>query len=697
MLYKRALSINSGIAELWFNYSNLCQKLKDLPGAESALRRAVSLNPGFPQAWFNLGNVQRDQENLSEAESCYLKTIEQAPVFSRAYTNLGNLQRRQSRFSEAVQQHTRARQLDPNNADICHNLANALSELKRYEEAVRCLHDGLQINPAHVASRITLGHVLLLMGQEHTAVMEWHRLLELEPGEVDAHLNLGKTYYQLKDNDRAVAHLRKAVEYAPDRVDCVAQLGFTLTELGQLTEGQELADRLMREAPDNTQTHMLAGFIAIQDARIQDGLDAFARLRELDPAAGIGVSNTCFGSLYADFLSAEQITALHREMSARVVKYNPAKSIHPRQRDAQSRIRVGYLSPDFRSHPVGFFMQPILERHDHAKFEIFGYGIQSSLDETSQQLIPHFDHWNHCKNWSDETLVNRMKDDKLDILVDLGGYTASCKMHLMACRLAPVQAIYLGYPCTTGMPEMDYIIADQYLIPTDHESLYTETPARLDASFLCFQPRPNTPDVAPLPALENGFVTFGSCNNLPKLSDRCIKLWIKVLEATPKSRLLLKALAFSEAGTRERVLARFSKAGLDTDRIMLRGPTVPIQKFLGEYSRIDIALDAVPYNGGTTTCDALWMGVPVVSLCGRHFQERMGASILRTLGRPEWVAEDEQDYTEATSYLAADLPRLGQVRKSLRAEMSASALCDGNNFTDGLEHNYQMMLKQTFL
>ena len=690
--FKRALRINAETPELWFNFANLCQKLEAFETAETAFRKALKLNPELSPAWFNLGNLLRDRDQLEEAETCYLKAIELAPDFARVYMNLGNLLRKEKRLSEAVEHHQIARKLEPYNPDICLNLANALTDLKRFSEAATSLKEGLQISPGNAKILLALGRVLMLQGEEQAAIACYLKLLTKQPGDVDAHLNLGVLYFQVKENDSAVAHLRQAVELAPERLNVVSQLGFTLTELGQLTEARKIAEKLVARHPEEAQSYMLQGFVAVQHARIADGLEAFARIRELDPGAGIGVSNTCFSSLYADFLDAGQITQLHRDMSAKVVESTEAQQLKVPSSKTGGRIRVGYLSPDFRSHPVGYFMQPILENHDHEAFEIFGYGIQPRIDATGKTLIAHLDQWHHCAHWSDDELERQIRADGIDILVDLGGYTANCKMNVLARRVAPVQAVYLGYPCTTGMPEMDYIIADQWLIPPGSENLYSEIPARLETSFLCFQPRSDTPEVAPLPAASNAYVTFGSFNNLPKLSDRCVNLWSELLRAVPAAKLALKALALSDAGTKELVWQRFAAGGIDPERVELLGPTVPILRFLAEYRRIDIALDPVPYNGGTTSCDALWMGVPVVSLAGRHFHQRMGCSILNALGRPQWVADDEEAYIEIAAGLAADTSLLTGIRQGLRLEMQASPLLDPANFTAGLERQFQQML-----
>jgi protein O-GlcNAc transferase len=691
--YARALAVDDKVPSLWFNYANLLHKSEQLVEAEKAFRTALKLDATLNQAWFNLANLLRDVKQPDEAEKCYRKALDLQPDFPRAYTNLANLLRKQKRSAEAIELHQTACTLAPQNADSRLNLANALSDLKRYSEAQESLNQGLSVKPDHIGILLALGELQTRQSNYPAAAQYYQQILNIEPNNADAHLNLGLVFYQLKQNDAAVKHLRLGVKADPERLDIRSQLGFTLTELGQLSEAREIAQKLTTGDPDNTMSWMLMGFVSVQMADIAAGLDAFEKIRELDPGAGIGVTNTCFSSLYADFHSAEEVTELHRRMSAIVTDKITPEKIPLRTRATNDRIRVGYLSPDFRNHPVGFFMEPILGNHNHDDFEIFGYGLQAQADDdTGKTLIEHIDHWLLCNQLDDSQLIERIRADKLDILVDLGGYTANCKMTVLAHRVAPVQAIYLGYPSTTGMPEMDWIIGDTQLIPEKYATLYTERPARLTSSFLCFKPRPGTPDVVPTPALENGFVTFGSYNNLPKLSDRCINLWAKVLNAVPNSELILKALSFSDEGTKKQVLNRFAKAGVAPQRIKLLGPTVPITSFLAEYGRIDIALDTLPYNGGTTSCDALWMGVPVVTLAGQHFFERMGSSILTTLGRPEWVANDENRYVEIAVELAADFTSLASLRGGLRNQMQQSPLCDAQEFTRELESLYRDML-----
>jgi protein O-GlcNAc transferase len=309
-------------------------------------------------------------------------------------------------------------------------------------------------------------------------------------------------------------------------------------------------------------------------------------------------------------------------------------------------------------------------------------------DETTARLRSLVSTWRNCHGWPEDRLAEQIRADGVDILADLVEHTAGNRAALLARKPAPIQMLYLGYPCTSGLSAIDYLIADRRVAPTNLAHLYTEEVLALESCFLCYRPQPNVPEVAPLPALTNGHVTFGSYNNSPKLSATTMKLWAEVLRAVPRSRLAIKALAFRDAGTRALFAERFEAQGIARERIDLLPPTTPLPNFMAEHKRTDVALDPVLYNGGTTTCDALWMGVPVVTLPSEHFFSRMGLSVLQAVGLPELIAETPADYVRIAAELAGDIDRLADMRATMRARLTASSLCDGSGFTQRLEGQY---------
>lgn len=693
-LFKRALKIDPRVPEIWFNLGNLMNQAGDRVEAERAYRKALKLKRDFAPAWNNLGALMRGLKRNDDAEKCFLKAIECSPGLVRAHCAYADLMLEQGKLPEALKHYTLARESDPTEPLAYLGLGNVLAENRQYPEAIEAFKGGLSLQPDSERFLAPLAELFTLTGQGVHAVSAWRLLLEQNPACYEAHLNLGRLLYRLRssleDVSNALMHLRKAIELKPGDLVAQSALGFALTELGQLGEAKKVARRVVSGHGNTALAHMLDGFVAVQQARIADGLNAYHRACELAPDDRNALGNLCFSSLYADFMSAQEIARLHHEKSA-VLSGLVGSSELTGPRDHPGRIRVGYLSPDFRSHPVGYFMAPLLANHDRESFEIFAYANVVRLDNTTRSLAEHCDHFRVCSGLDNQALLDMIREDRLDVLVDLAGYTADNRIGVLAARAAPVQAIYLGYPCTTGLAQMDFCIGDSHLMPQGAEALYSEQLCRLKSPFLCFQAQPGTPEVASLPALGKGHVTFGSYNNYAKISDRCVAAWSRILATVPNSRLVLKAQALTDADTRSQARDRFARHGIDAERIETREPTTPVTTFLGEYGDLDIALDTLPYNGGTTSCDALWMGVPVVSLAGEHFHQRMGASILAAAGHDEWCASSEDHYVDIAVTLASDLEALAEIRAGLRSSLAGSPLCDGAGLAREMERAFRTM------
>jgi predicted O-linked N-acetylglucosamine transferase (SPINDLY family) len=346
-------------------------------------------------------------------------------------------------------------------------------------------------------------------------------------------------------------------------------------------------------------------------------------------------------------------------------------------------LRVGFLSPDFRRHPVGDFTDQLFEHYDRSQIEVICYHDSVVDDDVSERLAAHVSRWVKTSGLSDDELVARIAGDELDVLIDLAGHTG-LRLRLLARRLAPVQATWLGYPATTGLSAIDYRVTDARADPPGHEALNSERLARLPHSYFCYRPRDITPLSAPLPALaRSGEVTFGSFNIVPKISATTLELWAKVLRAVPRSRLFLKATGFAYTSVRDRLRAELGARGIDAGRIEFRGWVTA--GHLEAYNEVDIALDTSPFNGATTTCEALWMGVPVVTVAGDRSPGRMGVSILTAAGCPDWIAADGDGFVAIAQRLAGDLGTLQTIRGSLRAKLSKSPLMDGKAFARDFE------------
>lgn len=353
--------------------------------------------------------------------------------------------------------------------------------------------------------------------------------------------------------------------------------------------------------------------------------------------------------------------------------------------DTRRCLRVGYLSPDFREHSVASFIEPVLRQHDRSRFEVCCYSSLPMPDETTRRIREAVDVWRDIDKLSDGEAARLIREDRIDILVDLSGHTAGGRLGIFAARPAPIQMTWMGYPNATGLRTIDYRITDGVADPAGEEAHYSEELLRLDGCFLCYQPVTDAPEVAPLPALTNGHVTFGSFNNFSKINPGVLQLWAEVLKQVPGSRLLLKCPALTDATVRGRVSAALQALGIGTERVDLLGHTRTRQEHLALYARVDIAVDTFPYNGTTTTCEALWMGVPVLSLVGKRHAGRVGASLLSAAGLSDWLADTPESFVAIAQTMVADVTRLARLRGSLRGQLAESSLCDAAGFVRRLE------------
>lgn len=501
--------------------------------------------------------------------------------------------------------------------------------------------------------------------------------------------------------DAAVELLEQSLKIRPQYRASRFLLSYTLMETGHIERSEQHARWLIDTQPDDPVGHGLRAFGLTQQARIDEALVAFRACIERQPDNSVAWSNLLFASLYSDTMSPPEVTALHIEGSAAIAKTLKAKQtsealpvIGNTEHRTTRRLRIGYLSADLRKHPVGYFLRWLLEYHDSKRLDVFCYNTSSTQDDLTKILRQDCPNWQDVSSLDDWQLTKRIRSDRIDLLIDLSGHSSGNRCGVIIRRAAPVQASYLGYPATSGLSEMDFIIADHHLCPPEYDHLYTERVARLERCFLCFYPHDDAPLVAPALCEKNGFVTFGSFNNLPKISPSTISLWSQLLKRVPDSRLVIKALSLIDSGTRRLFHQHFADQGIDCSRVDLLPPTVPLAEYLDEYRRIDIGLDPIPYNGGTTTCEALWMGVPVITLPRLSFCGRMGHSILSTLGYDQWIAQSQDEYVSIAAQLAAQPQLIAEHRRTIRLRMLDSPLCDGRQFTLDFENLCRRMVDQ---
>jgi predicted O-linked N-acetylglucosamine transferase (SPINDLY family) len=402
--------------------------------------------------------------------------------------------------------------------------------------------------------------------------------------------------------------------------------------------------------------------------------------QEEGPESAMG-SSAAMSSLYSDSLSAVQVADLHRSLFAGLGRGARTVQSFANAREPGKRIKLGLLSADFHhQHPVNIFMQPVLARLDKSQFEVTIYNVGVAHDDQTQLARSRADQWVVGTHWTQAQLTQRIRADGIDVLIDLAGHTSHNRLVMLSQRVAPVQVSFLGYPGSTGVPNIDWLLADSVVVPPEHDALCTEQVYRLPHTVFCFAPEVDYPYPTYDTAKAVRPLTFGSFNNVPKLTPHTIALWARVLERVPGSRLLLKAPSFRDESAVRIFRERFEQQGVDASRIEFRGP-VGLTDMMAEYADVDIALDPVPYNGGTTTLQAMWMGVPVVVKEGQNFVSRMGASFMRAAGLPDWVADSDEAYVAIAARMAADRQALLQLKAGLRARLLAAPAWDIDRYT----------------
>ena len=442
--------------------------------------------------------------------------------------------------------------------------------------------------------------------------------------------------------------------------------------------------------PDFAEAYNNLGDVLNLQGKLDEAVANFQQALRIKPDYATAHGNLAFSLNYHSNIEPAAIFAEHRRWGEVHGRFSETPLTYRNLPDPNRRLRIGYVSPDFRRHSAAFFSEHLLTHHDRDHFEIMCYAEVAIPDATTERLHALSDGWWSTCGMTDAQVADLVHTDEIDILVDLAGHTANNRLLVFARKPAPVQVAH-AYATTTGITAIDYRLTDRWAEPPEHTDLYTEELVHLPDGFLCYAPPQEAPPVGPLPARETDYITFGSFNNLPKINPQVVALWAKILLATPKARLILKSKPLSDPGTRERYFSLFDANGISRERVSLISYAPSLKEHLGLYNQVDIGLDPFPYNGQVTTFEALWMGVPVVTLAGRVYVGRTGISFLSRLGLTELIADTPQRYVEIAVQLADNLERLSSLRASLRGQMAGSPLCDGQTFTRGLEDAYRRM------
>jgi protein O-GlcNAc transferase len=642
----------------------------------------------------NLGNILKSLGRRDEAEASYRRALALHPACAQTLCNLGMVLHELDRTAEAEDCLRRSLALAPDHADSHYNLALILRHLGRPDEAAAAFRRAIALHSDHLGAHFHLGDLLSGMGHAEEASDHFRQAIGLRPDFAEAHNALGGVLGDLGRFEEAAASHRTALELCPDFIEAHYNLGRALSELGRLDEAEACFRQAIALDAGFALAHNSLGAALAAQGRAAEALEHFRKALALEPANVLVHRNLLSAVLYQPGWSEERRFGEHRAFEARhAAPLYPQAIRFANPPDPERRLRIGYLSADLKNHPVGRNLIPLVERHDAGRVELFFYSHLSDPDETTARFQARAAGWRPIAGLDDRAAAEAIRADGIDILVSLAGRFDLNRPQICAFRPAPVQVSFHD-PATSGLGVMDYLIADPVLVPRHGGERFTERVIRLP-SFYLHDPIAEAPPVTPPPMLGNGYPTLGSFNNPAKLSDDTLALWAAVMRRLPHARLRLKYRQwFAAPAVVDRITAVMTRNGIDPGRIDLLGSGDDTRAHLAQYDAIDMALDPFPFTGSTTTFEALWMGVPVVTLAGETMVSRWSASILTPLGLTDLIAPSPEAYVEICARLCSDPERLVALRAGLRRRVAVSPLCDAQGRARQMERIYRALWRR---
>jgi len=660
--------------------------------AAKLLESFLSRDPAQPRGWLMLGAARRRLGELEAAEEATRRALDLDPRYPEALSNLGEILLARGRPAEALALFEKALALSPHFVPASNNRIAALYELGRFEEAKAAADEAIEKNPDVPQLHVNLGNVLLHTARARKAVKAYKRALELDPSCVEAAYSLAMLYGETPSLGVFRDWLEREIATKGESAQRLAALALCRHAAGDIAGAEEAARRVLEMQPAHVAALMtLAGCVSARGDHLE-AIRMHERILASWPDVPAAASNICFEATYVAELTAEEVHARHLDWARRFEAPRLARAYaHAPGADPEKRLRIGYVSGDFGYHPVGYLLRDVVRAHDHGRHEIHCFSMMRREDEITRAIREAADFWHDVLLDTDDEVAEKIRAEEIDILVDLSGHTAYTRLLALALRPAPVQATWIGYFHSTGASSIDYFITDPHTSPRGCGQLFSETPVWLAHSRFCYSPPHDAPPVSKLPCLARGEFTFGCFNRLEKLVPAVLEAWAEILQRVPRARLFLKGKGLAEGSERDWILAEFARRGVASERLELRDRSAHAQ-MLAEYGEVDLALDPFPFNGGMTTLEALWMGVPVLTLEGRGVVSRQSYAALANIGlTAELAAPTRNAYIERAVALANDPERLGELRGEIRPRLAASPICQPEQFTRDLERLYREM------
>ena len=689
--YQRATDLDPYYADAHNDLGVIFQQMGKHEAAVEALEKVVAIRPDYASAHNNLANALKSLERLDDSINSYQKAIVVDPNYAEAHTNLGILLKHIGRYEESIASLSRALALKPDDVLALSSLGGCYVGLKRFADAISCFRKVVKIQPDNIDGVTNLANTLAQCSLFKEAVDIYQLGLKLDSENEVLLNNIGFALCSLGLYQQAIGYLNKAILLKPDYIRPYNNLGLALNGLHKFAEAIDYYNHAITLDCNYGLAYNNLGVGLRNLGRDHEALKNYNRAIGLNPDSLQPYSNRQYCMSHMEDISpAEQLASakdygkvISSQVGARYSSW-PVKS-------ASDKLVIGFVSGDFRSHPVGFALEGLLAGIDRSQFELVAFTSDVREDALTARIKPLFSVWVEIFGQDDQSAAELIHRHGVDILIDLSGHTAGNRLPLFAYKAAPVQVSWLGYWSTTGVAEIDYKLGDNFLTPADQDEFFSEQIWRLPNSFLCFAPPAADLPVVPLPAIKTGQVTFGCFNQYSKVTDKVIAVWCDILSGVRGSRLVLKMSALSDDKVVESARARFAVHGISGDQLVLEGGA-PYEEYLASYQDIDIALDPFPYPGGATTIESLWMAVPVLTKRGGLLPlSRQGASLMHNTGLSDWIAADDEDYIAKALAFAGDIDALSYLRAGLRQQVLASPLFDSKRFAGDFEIAMQGM------
>src|SRR6056297_305455 len=628
--------------------------------ALSFLEEARKKGSVEPETFHAISICYFNMEEFDKAEEYSIKALDKNPQFFKGWLHLGGLYRSQAKLNEALKCFQKANQIDPKSAGVAYRIGEIYNDQGDLNKAIELFNITLKVDEEYITAYLAKAEILKKQREFEEAEQVIQKAHGIEPRNVGAKVSLGELYKYQGRYDDAIELYKKLIQSHPKVAGIRVNYALCMQELGRFDESEK--------------NYLMA---------FEDQPDTFESL-----------SNYLMGLHYNPARSKEEIFEKHKLWDQNFApKERPARPI-PFNTDKDKKLRLGFISGGFRTHPVGWMITSALENLPKDRFEIYCYTTNNRYDSITKRIHAVTDKWQSVIGYNDEIISRMIKDDEIDILIELSGHSADTRLKTVAMEPAPVIVKWVGGLFnTTGMESVDFLISDHQETPAGDDEFYTEKLVRMPDDYICFLPPDYAPEVAEIPAKENGYITFGCFNNPTKVNDQILEKWAEVMNRVPGSCLLLKSKQYDTPALRDRIVNTMEKCGITSGRIEFEGQS-PHDELLESYNRVDIALDPWPYSGGLTTCEALWMGVPVVTKPGPTFAGRHSTTHLYNAGFPEWITESWDEYIEKVAELASDPDQLEELRKGLRSKIAASPICDGERFGVHLSKAFREMWNQ---